>query len=102
MPCLGGRCSGRPLPFAHGLTVSSNASEGGTILDTRKEETVDSELDRLITRRAGADRRPCPDALEPSYRESVRRFNAARRAENAEAASTTGPRPSATGATWRL
>ena len=99
---MGGRCSGRPLPFAHGLTVSSNASEGGTILDTRKEETVDAELNRLITRRAGADRRPCPDALEPSYRESVRRFNAARRAENAEAASTTGPRPSATGATWRL
>jgi hypothetical protein len=46
---------------------------------------VDSELDRLITRRAGADRRPCPDALQPAYRESVRRFNAARRAENAAA-----------------
>jgi hypothetical protein len=45
--------------------------------------TVDGELDRLITRRA--DRRPCPDALEPSYRESVRRFNAAREAERSEA-----------------
>ena len=47
MPCLGGRCSGRPLPFAHGLTVSSNASEGGTILDTRKEEAVDAEREEL-------------------------------------------------------
>ena len=46
---------------------------------------MDGELDRLIRRRAGADRRPCPDALEPSYAESMRRFNAARRAENAAA-----------------
>jgi hypothetical protein len=46
---------------------------------------VGAELDRLITRRAGADRRPCPDALEPSYRESVRRFNAAREAARREA-----------------
>jgi hypothetical protein len=48
-------------------------------------DVVDQELDRLITRRAGADRRPCPDALEPSYRESVRRYNAAREAERREA-----------------
>jgi hypothetical protein len=47
--------------------------------------TVDAELDRLIARRASQDSRPCPDALEPSYRESVRRFNARRRAENREA-----------------
>ncbi len=46
---------------------------------------MDGELNRLITRWAGADRRPCPDALEPSYRESVRRFNARVRAENAAA-----------------
>ncbi len=48
-------------------------------------DVVDHELEKLVTRRAGADRRPCPDTLEPSYAESVRRFNAARRAENAEA-----------------
>ncbi len=45
-------------------------------------DVVDQELDRLITRRASTDRSPCPDALEPSYAESVRRFNAAREAEN--------------------
>jgi hypothetical protein len=44
-------------------------------------EAVDSELDRLISRRASQDRRPDPDELEPSYAESVRRYNAAREAE---------------------
>ena len=43
-------------------------------------DTVDLELDRLISRRQ--DRRPDPDELEPSYLESVRRFNARVRAEN--------------------
>jgi hypothetical protein len=38
-------------------------------------DVVDQELDRLITRRASTDRSPCPDALEPGYRESVRRHN---------------------------
>ena len=46
-------------------------------------DVVEQELARLITRRA--DRGSRPDALEPSYRESVRRFNARRRAENAAA-----------------
>ncbi len=48
-------------------------------------DVVDQELDGLITRRASTDRSPCPDALEPSYRESVRRFNAAKEAERREA-----------------
>ena len=43
---------------------------------------MDSELDRLISRRASQDRRPDPDELEPAYIESVRRFNTRRRAEN--------------------
>ncbi len=48
-------------------------------------DTVDLELDRLISRRASQDRRPDPDELEPSYQESVRRFNTRRRAVNREA-----------------
>lgn len=45
-------------------------------------KAVDIELDRLITLRAGADRRPCPDKLEPGYQESVRRHNAKIRERN--------------------
>jgi hypothetical protein len=52
---------------------------------TEARPVVDADLDRLISRRASTDRRPDPDALEPSYRESVRRFNAAREAERREA-----------------
>ena len=45
-------------------------------------DTVDLELDRLISKRASQDTRPDPDELEPGYVESVRRFNARRREEN--------------------
>ena len=38
-----------------------------------------TDLDRLIERRASSD--PDPDMLEPSYAESVRRYNARRRNE---------------------
>ncbi len=38
--------------------------------------TVDTELDRIISKRASQDRRPTADELEPSYVESVRRHNA--------------------------
>jgi len=72
----------RPSLFCPVLRTAVCSKEE-TPMDTAP--TVDAELDRLITRRAGADRRPCPDALEPGYRESVRRFNARRRAENAAA-----------------
>ncbi len=44
-------------------------------------EAIDTELDRLISRRASQDRRQDPDELEPSYAESVRRYNAARSKE---------------------
>ena len=45
-------------------------------------DTVDLELDRLVSRRASEDTTPDPTTLEASYVESVRRFNARRRAEN--------------------
>ena len=47
--------------------MSSNASEEGTILDTRKDETVDTELDRLISRRASTDHGTTADEFEPAY-----------------------------------
>ena len=54
-------------------------------MDVARADTVDAELDRLISRRASQDRHPDPDELEPSYAESVRRFNTRRRAANREA-----------------
>jgi hypothetical protein len=45
--------------------------------------TVDAELDRLIARRAGADR--TADEREELWKASVRAHNAARAAENREA-----------------
>ena len=48
----------------------------------RSVDTVDLELDRLVSRRASQDTRPDPDELEPGYVESVRRFNARIREEN--------------------
>ncbi len=51
-------------------------------MDVARADTVDAELDRLISRRASQDTRPDPTTLEPGYVESVRRFNARVRAEN--------------------
>ena len=51
-------------------------------MDVARADTVDLELDRLISRRASQDTRPDLDELEPGYVESVRRFNARVRAEN--------------------
>jgi hypothetical protein len=65
------------------LQFAVREENGANVVDVMRGEMVDSELDRLITGRA--DRGSRPDALEPSYRESVRRFNARRRAENAAA-----------------
>jgi hypothetical protein len=52
--------------------VSSNASEGGTILDSRKDETVDAELDRLVEKRA---RTGDPEAVHELWKGSVRRYH---------------------------
>lgn len=45
-------------------------------------ETVDQDLDRLISKRASQDRRPDPDEREELWKESVRAHNARRKAEN--------------------
>jgi len=44
-------------------------------------DTVDAELDRLISKRASQDRRPDPDEREALWRASVRRYNSRRREE---------------------
>ncbi len=48
-------------------------------------DTVDAELDRMISRRASQDRTPDPTTLEASYVESVRLFNTRVRGVNREA-----------------
>ena len=45
-------------------------------------DTVDAELDRLMSKRASQDRRPDPDEREELWKESVRRYNARRQEEN--------------------
>jgi hypothetical protein len=50
-------------------------------MDVARADTVDAEFGRLISKRASQDRRPDPDEIEPSYVESVRRFNARREQE---------------------
>ncbi len=45
-------------------------------------ETVDQDLDRLISRRASEDRRPDPDEQEELWKASVRRHHEATRRRN--------------------
>jgi hypothetical protein len=45
------------------------------------DASVDSELDRLISRRASQDQRPDPDEQEESWKASVRAHNSRRREE---------------------
>ena len=51
-------------------------------MDVTRADTVDLELDRLISRRASQDRRPGPDEQEEVWKASVRAHNARQRAEN--------------------
>jgi hypothetical protein len=51
-------------------------------LEVARADTVDAELDRLISKRASQDRRPDPDEESELWRESVRRYNARRKEEN--------------------
>lgn len=51
-------------------------------MDVARADTVDAELDRLISRRASQDRRPDPDEQEEVWKASVRAHNARVRAEN--------------------
>lgn len=48
-------------------------------------ETVDLELDRLISKRASQDQRPDPDEQSESWKQSVRRYNARQQEENRQA-----------------
>jgi uncharacterized protein with PIN domain len=49
------------------------------------DASVNSELDRLISRRASQDQRPDPDEQEESWKASVRAYTARRREEMREA-----------------
>ena len=51
-------------------------------MDVMRADTVDLELDRLISRRASEDRREDPDEREELWKASVRAHNARVRAEN--------------------
>ncbi len=50
-------------------------------MDVARADTVDLELDRLISKRASQDRRPDPDEREELWKASVRAHNASRREE---------------------
>ena len=48
-------------------------------MDVARADTVDAELDRLISKRASQDRRPGPDEQEELWKESVRAYEEKRR-----------------------
>ena len=48
-------------------------------MDVARADTVDAELDRLISKRASQDRRPHPDEEHELWRESVRAYEEKRR-----------------------
>jgi hypothetical protein len=50
-------------------------------VDVVRADTVDAELDRLISKRASQDRRPDPDEREELWKASVRACNTRRREE---------------------
>jgi hypothetical protein len=71
--------------FWHNLTRCTKASESeaeGSLVDVARADTVDAELDRLISKLASQDRRLDPDEQEELWKESVRRYNARRQEEN--------------------
>jgi hypothetical protein len=61
--------------FGLSLTRCRQASEGNLV------DTVDAELDRLLSRRASQDRNPDRDEREELWKESVRAYTARRREE---------------------
>jgi hypothetical protein len=50
-------------------------------VDVARADTVDAELDRLISKRASQDRRPDEDEHEELWKASVRAYTARRREE---------------------
>jgi hypothetical protein len=53
------------------------------VMEVAHGEMVEAELNRLIEKRSS--READPDELEPSYAESVRRYNARQQEENRQA-----------------
>jgi hypothetical protein len=51
-------------------------------VDVARADTIDAELDRLISKRASQDCRLDPDEQEEPWKESMRRYNACRQEEN--------------------
>ena len=72
VPC--GR--GAALSFLPATTNVCSLSSEGSLVDT-----VDLELDRLISKRASQDRRPDPDEQEELWKASVRAHTSCRREE---------------------
>ncbi len=50
-------------------------------MDVARADTVDAELDRLISKRASQDLRPDPDEQEELWKESVSAYTVRRREE---------------------
>jgi hypothetical protein len=51
-------------------------------MDVARADTVDAELDRLISKRASQDRRPDPDEEHDRWQGSVERYHQRRREEH--------------------
>src|SRR5215218_57520 len=64
--------------FGCSLTGDSKANEGG-LVSVARADTVDAELDRLISERASQDRRPDPDEQEEAWKQSARAYEEKRR-----------------------
>ena len=73
------------LFFCPALQTTVCITSEGSQMDVARADTVDRDLDRLLSTRASEDTTPDPTTLEASYVESVRLFNARRRAANREA-----------------
>jgi hypothetical protein len=71
--------------FGHNLTGVREADEERSVMDVAHADTVEADLDRLVSRRASQDRRSDPDEQEELWKASVRRYNARRREENRRA-----------------
>ena len=56
--------------------------EGAVPMDVARADTVDAELDRLISKRASQDRRPDPDEEHDRWQGSVERYHQRRREEH--------------------
>jgi hypothetical protein len=70
--------------FGHNLIRCTKASESeaeGSLVNVARADTVDAELDRLISKRASQDWRPDEDEQEELWKARVRAYTARRREE---------------------